>query len=87
MTSTTPSGAVCSDCVTANGLLCERCAKSVLPQLAQPFWYQLVGTHHYTKTPTESPEGRAIRERKERRAAKRLLTGINGGFTRSTKAA
>lgn len=63
--------ALCTACVEQSGL-CGRHKKGVLPQLAQPFWYQLVGTHHQ-KSVVEamSPEGRRVYNRKRTKAARR----------------
>jgi len=62
--------ALCGACVRRKGL-CRGHAKGVLPQLAQPFWYQLVGTH-YQKTAAErmSPEARRVYERKRTKRAR-----------------
>jgi hypothetical protein len=44
----------------------------VLPQLAQPWWYRLVGTHHHDENTELSPEALRIKARKQRKRAKRL---------------
>ncbi|MBA3852919.1 MAG: hypothetical protein C0503_00810 [Gemmatimonas sp.] len=76
--------APCEECVKQNGL-CAHHAKHVCPQLKQPSWYRLVGSRHYDTRHEESPEGRKIRERKERkRAARRLLDAIGGARMRNT---
>ena len=82
---------ICPQCVCSEGL-CTHHAKSVLPQLAQPGWYRLVGAQHYIdkRASVESPEAKKVRLRRERkraRAAERLLIAISGGFTRSRPAA
>jgi hypothetical protein len=56
---------LCHECVVLDGL-CVRHAKSVCPQLAQPHWYQLVGTD-YQKPPKPSAEAQRIADRKARK--------------------
>jgi hypothetical protein len=67
---------LCPECVRASGL-CASHAKGVLPQLAQPFWYQLVGTdhrHEEQRVQDEmSPEARKVYNRKRTRAARRAV--------------
>lgn len=65
---------VCDDCVAHEGL-CKRHEPSVLPQLAQPGWYRLVGHTHYGKETAERELDSAtsrLLKRKERKRAKRL---------------
>lgn len=77
---------ICPQCVEQQGL-CSVHAKHVCPQLKQPAWYKLVGSRHYDERTEESPEGRKVRERKERkRAARRLLDAIGGARIRNTAA-
>lgn len=67
---------LCGACVTRQGL-CRRHARGVLPQLAQPFWYQLVGTHHQKSALEEmSPEARRVYERKRTKAARRAARPV-----------
>lgn len=64
---------VCPECVEQDGL-CRRHEKAILPQLAQPGWYRLVGSAHYGKEQVEkAKDPAAIRliRRKERRRASR----------------
>lgn len=76
----------CEQCIAQDGL-CGHHAKQVCPQLKQPSWYRLVGSRHYDTRTEESPEGRKVRERKERkRAARRLLDAIGGARIRNTAA-
>jgi hypothetical protein len=60
--------------VDADGL-CERHAKGVLPQLAQPHWYRLVGDdlrgQEQRAVEAMSPEARLVYERKQRKAQTR----------------
>ena len=82
-----PNDPLCPQCVSSEGL-CAHHAKSVLPQLAQPGWYRLVGVQHYVdkRASIESAEAKKVRLRRERkraRAAERLMIAISGGFTRS----
>lgn len=85
--------ALCAACVEQLGL-CARHAPGVLPQLKQPSWYRLVGEAHYApKATPESPAARKVRERKERKrarkraiAAHRLLEAVAGRFSRSSPA-
>lgn len=67
--------APCPACVSQQGL-CGRHAKGVLPQLAQPFWYKLVGatvdkTAHELLLDEMSPEARRVYHRKRTKAARR----------------
>lgn len=67
--------ALCPSCVEQQGL-CGRHKKGVLPQLAQPFWYKLVGatlekTAHEIALAEMSPEARRIYHRKRVKAARR----------------
>lgn len=63
---------VCSYCVESHGL-CSTHALSVLPQLAQPFWYRHAhsGMYYETGKDKPSPEAQRLIARKERRALKR----------------
>lgn len=84
-TSAPVNAEICPQCVEQQGL-CSVHAKHVCPQLKQPAWYKLVGSRHYDERTEESPEGRKVRERKERkraRVAKRLLDAINGAPMRN----
>lgn len=55
--------------------LCGRHRKAVLPQLAQPFWYRLVGTHHQkSELEAMSPEARRVYNRKRTKAARRAAS-------------
>lgn len=65
----------CQRCVSARGL-CRRHARGVLPQLAQPFWYKLVGTiaeksAHEQVLETMGPEARKVYHRKRTKAARK----------------
>lgn len=66
----------CPECIRSQGL-CASCGKSVLPQLAQPFWYKLVGTDRRDesqRTVAEmSPEARKVYNRKRTKAARRAV--------------
>lgn len=67
--------APCPSCVSQQGL-CGRHKKGILPQLAQPFWYKLVGatvdkTAHEQVLETMSPEARRVYHRKRTKAARR----------------
>lgn len=44
----------CDECVAQKGL-CGKHARGVLPQLAQPFWYRLVGSN-YDSPDVPSPQ-------------------------------
>lgn len=64
----------CPACQKAPGTLCIRCQRAALPQLAQPAWVRLIGKQATRKERhAESPEARKVRERKERKAARKLL--------------
>lgn len=81
---------LCPDCCERSGL-CVRCAKSVVPQLAQPHWYRLVGKDRRGADQIAdgelSREGRKAKNRRTRKAARRLARALAGEFTRSAKAA
>ena len=73
-----PSEPPCRYCIEQGGL-CKRHSRSVCPQLAQPFWYRLVGTDAQKSAEQEmSPEARRIAERKRRKAAKRASDAARG---------
>ena len=66
---------LCQACVKQRGL-CGRHRRGILPQLAQPFWYRLVGrlldrTTHEQMLAELSPEARRIYNRKRTKAARR----------------
>lgn len=64
---------LCPSCITHQGL-CRKHERGVLPLLKEPHWYRLVHSGMYRELKDEkdhSPEGLAIRRRKERRRAKR----------------
>jgi hypothetical protein len=71
---------VCATCVQRQGL-CARHKVGVLPQLAQPFWYKLVGTHHQ-QTPHEvmlaqmSPDARRVYDRKRTKEARKAARAV-----------
>lgn len=62
--------APCDDCVAQRGL-CGRHKRGVLPQLAQPHWYRLVGHAHHDERKEMSREARKIADRKARKAKRR----------------
>lgn len=67
--------APCASCIEQQGL-CGRHKKGILPQLAQPFWYKLVGatlekTAHQQVLEEMSPEARRVYHRKRTKAARR----------------
>lgn len=69
----------CPDCIEHDGL-CKRHEKAILPQLAQPGWYRLVGNTFYGKAQAEKEMDAATRrliKRKERKRAKRLRELVN----------
>lgn len=80
---TTPA---CSRCIE-NGGLCVGCAagdRAILPQLAVPSWVRLIQKRDpatLAKPVVESPEGRRIRERRERKRA-RLARALAGEHTK-----
>lgn len=64
----------CPDCIEHDGL-CRRHERSVLPQLAQPFWYRHAHSGMYRELKEQkdhSPEALKLIRRKERRRSKRL---------------
>lgn len=73
---------LCDACLAHEGL-CIAHAKSVLPQLAQPHWYRLIGTplRHTKPLPDES----APVLKAKRRVAKRLQRAMRGEFTKSVR--
>jgi hypothetical protein len=60
---------LCPDCVSASGL-CASHAKGVLPRLAQPHWYRLVGDSYHDVRKDESAAGAKARRRTERKLAR-----------------
>ena len=75
---------LCEPCVHDAGL-CRICAPSVLPQLKQASWQRDAHRGHNHVTVKLSPEGEKIRQRKERKRAKRSATerlriSLAGGF-------
>lgn len=74
---------VCDDCLSHDGL-CLAHGKSVLPQLAQPRWYRLVGS---VLTPDKAlPDESPSVLRAKRRVARRLSRAMRGEFTKSPPA-
>lgn len=71
-------------CAHAEGKLCPRHEKSVLPQLAEPGWYRLVPSGEMTPS-EESPTNVRSRQRYQRsekaRRLSRLALGTTGAFT------
>lgn len=76
---------VCDACLSHDGL-CLAHGKSVLPQLAQPHWYRLVGTT-LQQTETPRPDETAPVLKAKRRVARRLSRAMRGEFTKSRRAA
>lgn len=75
---------LCADCLSREGL-CLAHAKSVLPQLAQPHWYRLVGS---VLAPDRAVKDEAPAVLKaKRRTARRLQRAMAGEFTRTRSAA
>lgn len=85
--------ALCPKCVTHEGL-CHAHEPHVLPQLKEPGWYRDAHSGKYYETGKHqklSREGQLVKERKERKAAKRaakpvakrLGRALRGEFTRS----
>ena len=62
--------APCDECVAQRGL-CGRHKRAILPQLAQPHWYRLVGTDHHDERTEMSREARKVADRKARKAKRR----------------
>jgi hypothetical protein len=75
---------LCDDCLTHEGL-CIAHAPSVLPQLAQPHWYRLVGHTLSADKPLKEESAPVLKAK--RRTARRLARAMNGEFTRSRRAA
>lgn len=77
---------LCDQCLLERGL-CSKHARHVLPQLAQPFWYQLVAfTHADGEKPTlDEFRGRLARMTPESKRSRRIATLVGGGFAPSRR--
>lgn len=75
---------ICPACLDSAGL-CLSCSRGVLPRLAQPSWYRLIGEALVEQKRRQdrnapSPEAARIKERRARKAS-RLSRALNGEFT------
>lgn len=83
-------------CKAVEGGLCEKHARGVLPQLAQPWWYRDVKTGDAHRS-DEHPANVRRRQRNEREiklrrlirrgGASRMAVALTGRFTRNRRAA
>lgn len=75
---------LCADCLAHEGRLCVRHERSVLPQLAQPWWLvKLMGESRPPAPKKPSAEAQKIIDRKARkqeRRATRLARALRGEF-------
>lgn len=77
---------ICSRCVCADGKLCGRCKRSVLPQLTQPSWHKHAHSGMWTDAKAlalMSPETRRVYNRKRTKAARKAARSANMAAARA----